>query len=330
MKRISFCSFALVFWLIAFSTLFSIRVEQWMTPVVTTTGTNQYDEIPLSCLQWEDDMSVRLFRMEEGTDWSNGTRAREYPSSDFTILPDKITVNYGYGMSFIQYSRKPVEGGGLIEKKQGKTEKLPDDLLIFETEDSDPILLENEEVEQPFMENRETNKREVNRVYSLHELTDFFRVLLLLSIRPAEFFFLLGLWAASLRLAKAPRKNRVKLGINILIALLLLGSVPLLLNALSPAQSLLPKDMIVEISHYTDEFSEIFSSLERFAAEGSTMAGGVLSQVHTDLWASLGVLLAGIAAGVGAFFLETARKAGKARNSLRNSRQKNTPRHGRA
>ena len=326
MKRVSFCVFALVFWLIAFSTLFSIRVEQWMTPVVTTTGTNQYDELPMGCLQW-DEMVPHLFRMEEGTDWSLGTRAREYPSSQYTILPEKISVTGGYGASFILYSTKPVENGGLIEKKQGKTEKLPDDLLILETEDSVPILLENEEVEQPFMENRETDKREVYRVYSLSEMTDFFDALRLLAILPAEFFFLLGLWGASLRLAKAPRKNRVTLGINILIALLLLGSVVLLLNAVSLAQSLLPQDVIVEIGHYTGEFSEIFSLLERFAAQGNQRAAGALAQVHAAIWVSLGIVLAGIAAGVGAFFLETARKP---RKSLRKPRQKHIPRHGRA
>ena len=338
MKRVSFCSFALVFWLIAFSTLFSIRVEQWMTPVVTTNGTNQFDELSLSCLRWEqwegEEMMIpHLFTLQEGTDWSLGTRSREYPASQYTILPETISVLGGYGVSFIQYSTKEVENGGLVEKKVGKTETLPDDLLIFGEENSDPVLLENEEVEQPFMENREINKREVKRVFSMNEVTDFFGALLALSVIPAEFFFLLGLWAASFRLAKAPRKNRIILGVNILLSLLMLGSLPLIFHAVTLPQSLLPHEVIVEIGHYTGEFSEIFSSLERFAAQGNQTAGRVLSQVHTSIWICLGILLAGAAAGVGSFFFETARKSRKPEKTGKTagkSKQKHIPRHGRA
>lgn len=322
MKRISFCSFALVFWLIAFSTFFSIRVEQWMTPVITTSGANQLDELPLDCLQWEDEMNARLFQVQEGTDWSLGTRAREVSPLQYVILPEAVSLvagGGGYGSSYIRYSTKRVEDGGLVEKKQGKTEKLPDNLLVYQGEDSAPSLQEAE-VEQPFMEKREKANLEADKVYSLNELSAFFGALVLLAILPAEFLFLLGLWAASLRLAKQPRKNRVKLGINILLALLLLGSVPLLLNAVTLAQSLLPQDVIVEIGHYTAEFSEILGALERFSAEGNAIAGTALSQVHTSLWASLGVLLAGAGLGVGAFFLEIARK----------SKKKHTPRHGKA
>ena len=329
MKRISFCSFALVFWLIAFSTFFSIRVEQWMTPVITTTASNQFDELPLDCLQWEDEMNARLFTVQEGTNWSLGTRAREVSPLQYMILPEAVSLvagGGGYGSSYIRYSTKRVEDGGLVEKKQGKTEKLPDNLLVYQEEDSAPTL-QGEEVEQPFMEKREMAKLEAAKVYSLNELTAFFRQVLVLSILPAEFFLLLGLWAASLRLAKEPRNNRKVLGINLLLALLLLGTVPLILGAVTLAQSLLPQDIIVEAGHYTREFSEIFSALERFVAEGNQTAGAALSQVHTDLWISLGILLAGVGLGVGAFFFETARHP---RKIARKSRQKHIPRHGRA
>ena len=317
MKRISFCTFALLFWLIAFSTLFSIRVEQWMTPVVTVTGANKDDELPLNCLQWEDETIPHLFRLEEGTEWSPGTRAKEYSAANYAIMPENLLLDFSYGMEFIQFSTKEVEEGGLVEEQSGKTEPLPDWFLVFQEEDSEPSLREMDQVDQPFMENREISKLEADRIYSMNELTGFFGALLLLSIIPAEFFFLLGLWSASLRLAKAPPKNRNILGVNILIALLLLGSVPLLLNAVTPAQSLLPHDVIVEIGHYTHEFSEIFPALQRFAAEGDATADAILSQTSIYLWASLGILLAGIGLGVGVFFLETARKP----------RKKSAPRH---
>ena len=316
MKRISFCAFALVFWLIAFSTLFSIRVEQWMTPVVTVTQANQFDELPLSCIQWEDEMFPHLFYLQEGTDWSLGTRAREYPSLNYTPLPDKVSLTYSGGMAFIQYSTKPVEGDGLAEKRSGRTEKSADHFLVFQDADSEPIFQEMEDINQPFMENREKEKLGADRIYSMNDLTAFFGALPLLSVLPAEIFLILGLWAASLRLAKEPRKNRKILGVNILLALLLLGIIPILLNAVTLAQSLLPQDVIVDIGHYAAEFAEIFGALKRFALENAA-ADSILSQANILLWASLGILLAGVGSGVGVFFLETARKARKKRAARR-------------
>lgn len=312
MKRFSFCAFALIFWLIAFSTLFSIRVEQWMTPVVSVTAMNNNDELPLSCLQWDEEGS-HLFQLEEGSDWSDGTRAREFPPDSYTLLPESISMQYGYGMEFIQYSTKEIQSGGLVMKNTARTERLSDQWLVFQDEASAPSLRQVESAEQPFMENREREKLEAERLYSLNDVTAFLGALPLLAVLPAEFLFLLGLWTASFLLSKAPRRSPRILGTNILLAGVLLATLPLLLNTISLPSSLLPRDSIVDFSHYSREFSQIFAALRSFAVDGSETASAILMQAHTALWASLGILLAG--AVIGALVVLTEVRFRKSRNA---------------
>lgn len=296
MKRLSFCAFALIFWLIAFSTLLSIRVEQWMTPTVSVTAINSNDELPLACLQWDAE-GPHLFRLEEGGDQSDGTRAREIPPDSYQLLPESISLQYGYGMKFIQYRTKEIENGSLVMKNLGRMERRSDQWLVFQDDTSEPSLRQVENADQPFMENREREELEAERIYSMNDVTAFLEALPLLALLPGGFLLFLGLWGASLFLSKAPRKNRRLLIANSLLAGALLAALPLLLNATLLPSSLLPRDSILDFSHYSEEFSTIFAALQALAADGNEIAASVLSQANTKLWASLGILLVGAAAG---------------------------------
>lgn len=82
----------MVLWLLTFSTIFSLRVEQWMVPSVTTVEpkfsfANRKGHAPLDCL-FETETGSAVFTVYEGTMWDAGTRARALQPDDYTVTPE--------------------------------------------------------------------------------------------------------------------------------------------------------------------------------------------------------------------------------------------------
>lgn len=316
MKRKSFCAFGLVFWLIAFSTIFSFGVERWMTPVVVAVGTDMRGLIPLDCLQWEED-GPHLYQIEEGSNWSSGTRAAEVPPDSYQVMENGVHPTYGYGLKFVQYSTKLILEGGLVTTESGKMGPGPDVWLIVPQDGGAPSLRPVESAVRPFMEGRLKQELEAEKIYSLFETQEFFSALVPLAVVPAGVLFCLILWVAICFLAKAPRQNRKKIFLNAGMMAVFLAALPLLCSLIRLPSSLLPRANLLDFPHYQAEFSEIFTALAAFAENGDGTAQALLRHAPSMLWAAAGVLLAGLVLGGCAALLELRRP----------KRQKFVPRH---
>lgn len=307
MKRKSFCAFGLIFWLIAFSTIFSFAVERWMTPAVVAVGTNMSGLLPADCLQWEED-GPHLYQIEEGSNWSSGTRAREVPPDSYQATEEGIKPDFGYGLKFVQYTTKPILEGGLVTAETGKEPAAPDLWLLFPQDGGTPKLHPVESAAFPFMEGRVREELEAETVYSLSETWDFFNALPLLAVAPAGVLFCLILWAVICVLARSPRNNRRKILLNAGISVAFLALLPLLFAWVRLPSSLLPRANLLDLSHYQAEFSEIFTALAAFAETGDATAQALLRHASAMGWAALGVLLAGAVLGGAVALLELHRR----------------------
>ena len=172
MKRVILCVSVLVFWILTFSTIFSLRVEQWMVPSVTTlepefSFADKKGHVPLDCL-FETETGNSIFTIYEGTMWEAGTRARALLPADYTVTPEDVQLICG---SVINYATKIPRSGEpvnvvLIPDRQedrwlavAKDESLPElgEFAVgvsIEEQTERELLLYVEKVPQPFMEKR--------------------------------------------------------------------------------------------------------------------------------------------------------------------------------
>ena len=112
MKRVILCVSVLVFWILTFSTIFSLRVEQWMVPSVTTlepefSFADKKGHVPLDCL-FETETGNSIFTIYEGTMWEAGTRARALLPADYTVTPEDVQLICD---SVINYATKTPRSG---------------------------------------------------------------------------------------------------------------------------------------------------------------------------------------------------------------------------
>lgn len=296
MKRMSFCAFGLVFWLIAFSTIFSFAVERWMTPIVVTADSSRSGQIPLDCIQWEED-GPHLYSITEGDNWLSGKRAWDVAPDAYGIGFDVVRPDYSAGTLFVHYTTKPILDGGLVATEYHAGGPGPDVWLILPLDGAAPVLRPVESAVRPFMEGRLKEELEAEKVYSLYDTRDFFSTLILLALMPAGMIFCILLWAAICLLSKDVRKSRKKLLLNGCVMLAFLAVLPFFLSKISIPSSLLPRTNILEAAHYRAEFTEIFTALESLSKIGDPTAQELLRHVSATLWAAGGVVLAGAALG---------------------------------
>lgn len=317
MKRRTICVSAMVLWLLVFSTVFSFWVEQTMAPIVTecrpyTAQDSTEPRLDLDCLFAGEDGAPVLYQIFDGLGWESGPRIKSAAPSSYEIL-DSYIVYFGQE-PVIQYSTKELRPGekAIAADKAGSrketylglcpTSHLRDDLpenltVLAQTEGA--VLAEELQAPSTFMPKRavgELFQRQpfalpAEKVYSLVDVEGFFNALPLAALLPSMVLFVLILWVSSFPLLKDLRKNRSRLIMNASLAAAALVVLPVLLNFLRLPPSLLPGDNIADISHYMEEFSEIFESLSIFADAGVSAAQGVLSGAYTMVCISLGIII---------------------------------------
>lgn len=326
MKKKVLCVFALITWLLLFSTLFSLWSEQAMVPeVILTQPKSQIGStastLPLDCMALDADGNSVIFQMIEGTGWEEGNRASLLEPSAYSLTPEEIEVQYSSG-TIIRYATKTPRSGELVEPLS-KRENRPDEWLVVGQEDAlalkeggaeihgvsakrnGAMLISVEQAPVPFLPGEamsglfEPNPFNVGQrnIYSLTELREFTSSLGLLALAPGLALFVFVLWGYSCALTKRPKRNWKKLAVNGGLSVAALLAVGLILHGVRLPSSLLPSRNIVDVGHYCGEFSEIFAALHTFAAEGNQIAATALSNAQIGLWASLAVALAGIVLG---------------------------------
>lgn len=329
----------MILWLLLFSTFFSLRVEQLMAPDVYAISPNRQDQAPLDCLFFDENGMPTLYRVHEETGWEEGLRASVIPAQQYTIGMDYIE-DVSSGETLIRYASKPPRAGEIvnpIQVRHGRDDcylsvgsdplrkELPENYSVLAEQgnarlvsvtDAAEIFLPDQAAQELFDMNPSMPPQ--TQVYSLGELEEFTDSLRLLALVFALLLAVAVLWVHSFFLLKDLKRNRTALIFNGSLAAVFLIAVPVLLHILSLPSSLLPTETIVDLGHYRREFSEIFSALRAFTANGNESAAAALSQAQTALWASVGILIAGLVLGVAAVLLE---------RFLRRPRKKFVPKH---
>jgi len=345
MKKNGFLALLLILWLLLFNTFFAFRVEELMTPWVTTTmpqyGANSVGTVvPLDCQFWDDMGAPVLYQVYDGMVWESGTCVRALNPEQYEIKENDISVR---GLvTIVRYSTKPPRAGeqvNIIETREQQNDTLLavypkkafqmkdfDKNIAIEAQCDSAALLSVTETEQPFLEksaitrifesevfsveNTIGNGPQVS-IYSLSETKQFFGQLPILAILIALVFAFLILWVNSCILAKKPRKNGKCLIVNAVIALALTVGVPICIHSLDFPSSLLPQNNIVEFDFYANEFSNIFTTLRTFATEENQIAQEAIEHSEQMLTLSIGIVLAGIIMILGIIALERAFLRGK-------------------
>lgn len=171
MKRAVLWVSVLAAWLLVFSTLFSLRVEQWMVPSVTLAEarTEGVDEVlSLDCL-FDTEEGLTLFAPYEGAAWEAGDRARIVEPYSYRLTQDRIVV-IGAG-SVIAYATKLPRPDALVNivvtprwepdswLAVAREDTLPewgylDSRVSVQTQTDREALLAVEKAPAPFMEKR--------------------------------------------------------------------------------------------------------------------------------------------------------------------------------
>lgn len=331
MKRKVLCVSSLAVWFLIFSTFFSLRVERWMTPIVTecvptSSQSSTGARLSLDCLFPDEEGLPVLYQTYEGLGWDAGLRVKRTAPTVYTVMEDYI-VDRGVGRA-VQYASKEFTVGERVTVTDLKGDRedlylavcptgvrLREDLpksvaVLAQTENT--LLARAGQAPQIFMPKQAVGElfqrypftMPDERVYSLADVDSFFSALPLAALLPGIMLFVLLLWGFSFFFLKDVKKNRSRLLLSGCFVAATLLALPLLLHFLQFPSSLLPKSSIVEVSHYIREFTEIFSSLSHFAAAGVTEAQAVLSHAYTMLWVSLGVILLTVLLAIAVLVLE--------------------------
>lgn len=316
MKRKAVWTFSLVLWALIACTLFSLKIEKLMVPKVTTTSpSRETHTMPLDAL-FTDESGDHLYSVVEGTGWEKGVRAQElvrqgYYPGNYQILEDRIYLESS--AAFVHYASKPIRPGDLISVEEGQNTASDHWLAVF-PESAPPLdqlsegvaieqmsetayLLAVEDAALPFMEDRAHSmsglSQQEGEFYSLGDLKSFLDIVPLLAVGLCLLLVPVLLWGYSGFLLDAPGRKRPLL-LNGCIGAVSLGGLALLLHFLTLPSSLLPQNAIVEFSHYSREFSQIFRALEGFASAGGSTARKALAEAATARTLFLAVLGAGL------------------------------------
>lgn len=318
MKRYVICAFSMVLWFLIFSTIFSVRAEQLMIPLVTqcapyTSQTSTEAVLDLDCLFQDEEGLPVLYQTYEGLDWDAGLRVKAVSPMAYTVLEDHISC--GALESVIQYATKELrlgEKAAVADSRDRREElylavcptgvrlreDLPENLaVIAQTETA--LLAGESQAPSVFMPKRTAGglfqeqpyTLPDERVYSLMDVNDFFEQLPIAALLPGILLFVLLLWIFSFPLLKDLKKNRRCLLLRGGLSALTLPAAWILLRLLNLPSSLLPKNNIVSIAHYTRIFSEIFSNLRSFADAGVSVADAALAHAYRMSFLALGVIL---------------------------------------
>lgn len=318
MKRYVLWAFSIVLWFLIFSTIFSVRTEQLMIPLVTecapyTSQTSTEAVLDLDCLFQDEEGLPVLYQTYEGLDWDAGLRVKAVSPMVYTVLEDHISC--GALESAIQYATKELrlgEKAAVADNRDRREElylavcptgvrlreDLPESLAVLAQAET-ALLAGESQAPAVFMPKRAAGGLFQEqpytlldeRVYSLVDVKDFFGQLPIAALLPGILLFVLLLWIFSFPLLKDIEKNRRYLLLRGGLSALTLPAAWLLLRFLGLPSSLLPQDNIVSIAHYARIFSEIFSNLRFFADAGISVADASLAHAYRMSFFALGVIL---------------------------------------
>lgn len=226
-----------------------------------------------------------LFQLKKGFGWEGDLCIREVDQNTYTF--DKMNKRLlGFdetaGWKFIaEASRLPVEGNKvevLTTKEKARERYLviyPDRVpeinwklkgMTIMAQTGDLLLLEVEKSPQPFL--RERAGRELGdlntpgcEIYSVDTVELFLKNLPLAAGVAVLLFAGPVVWVQALCFTGDPWKNRWWLMADTLLGLGLLWGLRTLLGRIDLPSDLLPAENILQWSHYSREFSQIFSAL---------------------------------------------------------------------
>lgn len=296
MKRKVLCLFSFLLILLVFCTFLSPKAEEEMHTLVeakhaegSKIGRKRNVYIGSSAVTWVESKDV-LYNIIEGSGWESGLRLAEIPPEYYDRYESRVEMGSGTDYWYVTTaSRDPVAGGGVTvveETQKGEDVYLlwrPDEITGLEKLPNSMEVLSNTENTAlvaihagtfPFFEHRvwytlQKYMGEEIRIYSIHDATEFLHCLPWIAGIAAVLIVCLLLWAASFLLPL--RKGT--LWVNGLLITGSLGSLFWLTTNFDLPASLMPKESILDISHYLQTFERIFSSMKDL---GSDMLQGAL------------------------------------------------------
>lgn len=302
MKQRAFCWAALIFWLLTACTFLSLRVEEWMTPLVTSTEILDYGGLSIDALAL-DETGRHVYLLVEGTGWESGTRVLELSENDYNIMEggEGIHVKAAYSDTCVLFSSKPLVSGETAQvlAQQHEAPDLwlavdPPELFPWEEmpEGAEAIaagegaaLVRVQKGKHPFLPAQ--GKKALNlprgtgELYSMGDFSSLCGQLPRLGLLAGILLSALLLWAYSLCSMKKLRKNPRLLLLNTGAFLGLLPAFSLVMERTALPSSLLPGEGILDLSFYAQQFPAILSSLENFATAGSSEAQELLKSAGT-------------------------------------------------
>jgi hypothetical protein len=255
--------------------------------------------LPADCLIWEEN-GIHLYKIEEGTGWSYGTRAASVAENEYMLANGTLRVQNWANYNFIHYSSKTIADGDLIEVQTTTPGEEGSYLVLSDENEAQLVSLT---LDEPFMEAQAKSalSMQQGKVYSLTEVRKFLKNLPLLALLLVFLIVPVILWVYSCANLRKFSGNKRPLFINGAISLLMTGGIAWLGNRIALPSSLLPDNNIFQISHYRQEFSAIFQNLATFM---DPAVSGVTRAATQNLWYAGGILLLGVVFTVVVVLLE--------------------------
>lgn len=287
MKKQALCFGSLILYILIACTIVSAWIEAAMMtraeqgPVNTKAAHEAVTrELPLRSL-FADREGLHLYEIYDGTGWESGKRIREV--SGWSLTSECVSVSGFPDTPYVfSATRQPKDGEQvLVLEKLDRGDDVY--LALFEggvpgelelpmeaassTQGGSALLLEMKDFTVPFMEQRAKTAsptlENADRVFSIGDVRQFLSQLptigALAGLLTTGFALLLSalvLW---------DRRHGAAL-VNLCLAGLCLCLTAVLLQKTALPASLLPKENILELSHYREEFAVLTSGLSGFPA----------------------------------------------------------------
>lgn len=287
MKKQALCFGSLILYILIACTIVSAWIEATMMtqveqgPVNTKAAHEAVTrELPLRSL-FADQEGLHLYEIYDGTGWESGKRIREV--SGWSLTGECVSVSGFPDTPYVfSATRQPKDGEQvLVLEKLDRGDDVylalyeggvPEELELpmeaaGSTQGGSALLLEMKDFTVPFMEQRAKTASptlgNADRVFSIGDVRQFLSQLpaigALAGLLTTGFALLLSalvLW---------DRKRGAAL-VNLCLAGLCLCLTAVLLQKTTLPASLLPKENILELSHYREEFAVLTSGLSGFPA----------------------------------------------------------------
>lgn len=314
MKIKSLLLFALLFWLLGVCTVLSGKIQEEMTPQVTTiqaspqqiSDPNSKMKLPLGCLQ-EDENGMHLYRLSEGSGWEAGTFVEEVQG--YLVTEDALLLETAGGQ-YVRYTSKPLAPGEPVEAAQNEAPAPDRWLAVFpgdvpelgplppgvalEEKQGNAVLLAVDLGSSPFMEGQAKSllpPLAQAKIYSFAEMERFLGNGICGGLLLGAFLMGLALWGYAWYQGKDLKKYCGCMAANLLLGGALLGGMALILSSVDLPSSLLPQQYITDFTCYQQEFQEFFGALKLFSQDPGSASGAAVSEmlsqrVYAGFWCS--------------------------------------------